>query len=66
MTTEEKQNYVRIGLSIINIEIHPDILTKVIEVIKIVNKKKGNSNVEDFIKMNQKIIRESAVKNLKK
>lgn len=61
MTTEEKQNYVRIGLSIINIEIHPEILSKVIEVIKIVDKKKGSSNVEDFIKMNQKINRESAV-----
>jgi hypothetical protein len=51
MTPEEKQNYVRIGLAILKIELNPEILRKTIEVIKIVDEKKGNSNVEDFIKI---------------
>ena len=65
MTPEEKQNYVRIGLAILNIELHPEILRKTIEVIEIVDKKKGSSNVEDFIKIktNQKKICESVADN---
>ncbi len=55
MTLEEKESYVRIGLAIINIELHKDILKKVIEVISIVDKKKGKSNVEDFIRIKHKI-----------
>jgi len=63
MTPEEKQNYVRIGLAILNIELHPEILRKTIEVIKIVDKKKGNTNIKDVlgIKYNQNQICESEV-----
>jgi hypothetical protein len=51
MTPEEKQNYVRIGLAVLNIELHPEILKKTIEVIKIVDKKKGKTNIKDILEI---------------
>jgi hypothetical protein len=51
MTHEEKQNYVRIGLAVLNIELHPEILRKTIEVIKIVDKKKGAINIKDVLQI---------------
>ena len=49
MTPEEKIKYVDVGLRLLNIELHKEILNKVIKVIEIVDKKKGNSNVKDFL-----------------
>jgi hypothetical protein len=49
MTPEEKIQYVDVGLRLLNIELHKELLKKVIKVIEIVDKKKGNSNVKDFL-----------------
>jgi len=51
MTEKEKIQYVDVGLRLLNIEIHKELLKKVIQVIKIVDKKKGNSNVKDFLEL---------------
>jgi len=49
MTPEEKIKYVDVGLRLLNIELHKELLKKVIKVIEIVDKKKGNLNVKDFL-----------------
>lgn len=49
MTPEEKIKYIDVGLRLLNIELHKELLDKVIKVIEIVDKKKGNSNVKDFL-----------------
>lgn len=49
MTPEEKIKYVDVGLRLLNIELHKELLDKVIKVIEIIDKKKGNSNVKDFL-----------------
>jgi len=49
MTPEEKIQYVDVGLRLLNIELHKELLKKVIKVIEVVDKKKGNSNVKDFL-----------------
>jgi hypothetical protein len=51
MTEKEKIQYVDVGLRLLNIEIHKELLKKVIQVIEIVDKKKGNSNVKDFLEL---------------
>jgi len=55
MTPEEKIRYVDVGLRLLNIELHKDLLEKVIQVIEVVDKKKGNSNIMDFIKIKKQI-----------
>jgi hypothetical protein len=54
MTQEERQKYIDVGLRILNIQLHPELLTKIIKVIDIVDKKKGNTNIEDIIKIDKK------------
>jgi len=49
MTQEEKFNYVEIGLKILNIQIHPEILKNVILVVDVVNKKKGKTDIKDIL-----------------
>ena len=49
MTPQEKIKYVDIGLRLLNIELHKELLKKVIKVIEIIDKKKGNSNIKDFL-----------------
>lgn len=51
MTPEEKIQYVDVGLRLLNIELHKELLKKVIQVIEVVDKKKGNSNVKDFLEL---------------
>ena len=55
MTLDEKVNYVNVGLRLVNIELHKNILEKVIKIIEVVDKKKGNSNIMDFIKIEKQI-----------
>jgi hypothetical protein len=49
MTPDEKIQYVNVGLRLLNIQLHKELLDKVIKVIEVVDKKKGNSNVKDFL-----------------
>lgn len=51
MTPEEKIKYVSIGLRIAGIELHLELLKKVIKIIEIVDNKKGRSNIKDFLKI---------------
>jgi hypothetical protein len=55
MTPEEKIQYVNYGLKLLSIELHKDLLEKVISVIEIVDKKKGESNIKDFLKLKNKV-----------
>ena len=55
MTPDEKISYVNVGLRLVNIELHKNILEKVIKIIEVVDKKKGNSNIMDFIKIEKQI-----------
>ena len=56
MTEQERQKYIDVGLRILNIQLHPELLTKVIKVIDLVDKKKGDVNIEDIIKIDKKWI----------
>lgn len=51
MTQDDKIRYVDIGLRLLNIELHKELLIKVVKVIDIVDKKKGKTNIMDFIKI---------------
>ena len=54
MSEQERQKYIDVGLRCLNIQLHPELLTKLIKVIDIVDKKKGNTNIEDILKINKK------------
>lgn len=55
MTPEEKIQYVNYGLKLLSIELHKDLLEKVIKVIEVVDKKKGQTTMKDIIELkNQK------------
>lgn len=54
LSKEERQKYIDVGLRILNIQLHPELLTKVIKVIDLVDKKKGGTNIEDIIKIDKK------------
>jgi|LakMenEpi03Aug12_release.lakeMendotaPanAssembly.Ray.scaffolds.fasta_scaffold3059109_2 hypothetical protein len=51
MKPEEKIQYVDVGLRLLNIQLHKELLKKVIQVIEVVDKKKGNSNIQDFLEL---------------
>lgn len=54
MTPQERQKYIDIGLRIRNIEFHPELLKKVLEIVDLVHRKKGNVNIRDVIKLDNK------------
>lgn len=54
MNKENRQKYIDVGLRMRNIELHPELLKKVLEVVDLVNRKKGNANIEDIIKLENK------------
>ena len=54
MTKENRQKYIDVGLRMRNIELHPDLLKKVLEVVDLVDRKKGKSNIQDIIELENK------------
>ena len=54
MTPEERQKYIDIGLRMRNIELHPELLKKVLEVVALVDKKGGKANIQDVIELERK------------
>ena len=54
MTQEERQSYVDIALRIRNIQLHPELLKKVLETVDLVDRKKGKANIRDIIKLETK------------
>ena len=51
MTEEERLKYIDVGLRILNIQLHETLLIKLIKVIDLVDEKKGDTNIEDILKI---------------
>lgn len=54
MTREQRQKYIDAVLRLRNIELHPEFLKKVLEVVDLIDKTKGNANIHDIIKLDNK------------
>lgn len=54
MTQEQKIQYVNYGLKLLNIELHKDLLEKVILVIDVVDNKKEQTTIKDFLNLKSK------------
>lgn len=54
MTKENRQKYIDVGLRLRNIELHPELLKKVLEVVDLVDLKKGSANIQDIIELENK------------
>jgi hypothetical protein len=53
MTPQERMSYIDVALRMANIEIHKVILEKVIEIVDLVDRKKGNANIKDVIEIDK-------------
>lgn len=51
MTPEERQQTIDCGLRMRNIELHPVLLKKVLEVVSLVDKKGVKANIQDVIEL---------------
>jgi hypothetical protein len=54
ISQEEKQKYIDVGLRMLNIELHQELLKKVLEVVDLVDRKKGSANIQDIIELENK------------
>jgi len=54
MTPEERQKYIDVGLRMRNIELHPELLKKVLEVVSLIDKKGEKANIQDVIELERK------------
>jgi hypothetical protein len=54
MTKENRQKYIDVGLRMRNIELCQEFLKKVLEVVDLVDIKKGKSNIQDIIELENK------------
>jgi hypothetical protein len=54
MTPDNRQKYIDLGLRMRNVQLHPDLLKKVLEIVDLVDKKKGNANIQDVIELETK------------
>jgi hypothetical protein len=54
MTPENRQKYIDVGLRMRNIQLHPELLKKVLEIVDLVDRKKGDANIHDVIKLDNK------------
>lgn len=46
----DRLQYIDIALRLLSIQLHPELLKKVVSVVDLINKKGGKSNLEDVIK----------------
>jgi len=51
MTPEERVQYIDLGMRFCNIEVHPQVLKKLLKIVDLVDKKKGNANIKDLIEI---------------
>jgi hypothetical protein len=51
MTQEERQSYVDIALRMRNIQLHPELLKRILETVNLVDRKKGKANIKDVIEL---------------
>lgn len=54
MRKEDRQGAIDVGLRMRNIELHPEILKKVIEVVDLVNNKGSEASVKDIASLEKK------------
>jgi hypothetical protein len=54
MTKENRQKYIDVGLRMRNIQLHTELLKKVLEVVDLVNRKKDRANIQDIIELENK------------
>lgn len=54
ITKEERQKYIDVGLRLRNVELYPELLKKVLEVVDLVDKKGGEANIQDIIELDRK------------
>lgn len=55
MNKEQRLKYIDIGLRVCNIEIHKDLLEKVIAVVDLVDKKEGKTSTKDLINIKNQL-----------
>lgn len=51
MTPEERQQTIDVGLRMRNIQLHPELLKKVLEIISLVDKKGKKATIQDVIEL---------------
>jgi len=51
MTEDERLRYIHTGLRVMNIDIHLTLLRKIIKVIDLTDKKKGNVGIDELLKL---------------
>lgn len=51
MTQEEKIEYVDYGLKLLKIELHKELLEKILQVVELVDNKKGETTIKDVLKL---------------
>lgn len=54
-TKEERQDAIDVGLRLRNIELHPELLRKVLEVVDLVDKKGLKANIKDIVELDSKL-----------
>jgi len=54
MTEEERLQYIDVGLRLANIELHKDLLRRVVAIIDLVAEKEGQADIMDVIRITEK------------
>lgn len=54
MTPDERLQYIDIGLRVANIELHKDLLKRVVLIVDLVDEKKGKTDLKDIIHLLKK------------
>jgi len=49
MKKTNRLNYIDISLRVLNIQLSPDILKKVVDVVDLVDKKRGDTDIKDIL-----------------
>ena len=52
-TKEERQSAIDVGLRLRNIELHPELLRKVLQVVDLVERKGNKANIQDIIELDR-------------
>jgi hypothetical protein len=52
-TKEERQQAIDVGLRLRNIELHPELLRKVLQVVDLVNRKGLKTDIKDIVELDR-------------
>jgi hypothetical protein len=50
-SNEDRLKYIDVGLRLANIQLHKELLEKVVKIVDLVDKKGGKANIEDIVKL---------------